>query len=69
MESDFSANQKRVVRMRKNKNTPYPMILINAERYEEGKRALDVKDVCGLRVQVESKRSQSVEFNDCDARD
>lgn len=50
-------NVQSVVRMRRDKATPLPLMVVTSEKSEEGKRKMfEVSNVAGLVVRVESKR-------------
>lgn len=48
-----------VRRMRKNKDTPYSMVLVTAEKSDEGKKIFNIRQIFGLSVRTESKRRQT----------
>lgn len=48
-----------VKRMRRNKDTPYSMVMATTEKSEEGKRLFNIRKLLGLNVRTEPKRRQT----------
>lgn len=45
-----------VVRMKKDKTTPYSMMAVTSEKPEKGKKIFQVNNVAGLRVRVKTNK-------------